>query len=290
MGAVRRLWIIIIIIALVAGVAVAGLAFAASTFVPAPPRGTATATASSEEASGAPAIIDDELLGTVEVYLVDDAAVLQPAPAPDSLTASVWDTFVRIASVEFAASRVDEFHVGDAPDVDNAASVLHMDDRDRWILSANLAVSDERHDLMVTLVHEFGHILTLQSGQMSTATGACPTLELDEGCLADDATMWVFHERFWAAYGDSAPTFDNQDGALGRGFFDAHEDDFVSDYAATNVIEDIAESFMVFVLENRPTGTSVAAQKLEFFWGIPEYVEIRERIRAEFADEFGLVG
>ena len=64
----------------------------------------------------------------------------------------------------------------------------------------------------------------------------------------------------------------------------------MSDYAATNVVEDIAESFMTFVLEDEPTGDTVAAQKLDFFWQLPEYVAIRERIRAEFADDLGLVG
>lgn len=283
----RRLWIIVI--ALTAVISIVGLAFAASTLLPDNPIGTATATAERTDAAASPEVIDDDLLGTVEVYLVDDAAKLHPAPASDSLTAIVWDTFVRIASVEFVATMVDEFHVGDAPDVDNAASVLLMDNTDRWILSANLAVSEVRGDLMVTLVHEFGHILTLQSRQMSTTTGPCTTLELEEGCLADDATMWVFHQQFWVPYGDTAPAHDNQDWDLGRAFFDEHEGDFVSDYAASTVVEDIAESFMAFVLENRPRGDSIAAQKLEFFWQVPEYVEIRERIRAEFADELGLV-
>lgn len=64
----------------------------------------------------------------------------------------------------------------------------------------------------------------------------------------------------------------------------------MSDYAATNAIEDAAETFMTFVLEDEPTGDSMVARKLEFFWGYPELVAIRERIRTEFADDLGLVG
>lgn len=57
-----------------------------------------------------------------------------------------------------------------------------------------------------------------------------------------------------------------------------------------NVVEDIAESFMTFVLEDRPRGDSVAAQKLEFFWQQPGFVPMRDRIRAEFSHELGLAG
>ena len=64
----------------------------------------------------------------------------------------------------------------------------------------------------------------------------------------------------------------------------------MSDYAATNAIEDAAETFMTFVLEDEPTGDSMVARKIAFFWGYPELVAIRERIRTEFADDLGLVG
>ncbi len=54
-------------------------------------------------------------------------------------------------------------------------------------------------------------------------------------------------------------------------FYTEHEEDFVSAYAATNVVEDFAESFMLFVLL--------------LFSEYPELVEIRDRIRSEFAGE-----
>ena len=72
-------------------------------------------------------------------------------------------------------------------------------------------------------------------------------------------------------------------------FYAEHEDDFVSDYAATNVIEDFAESFMVYVIEDAPIGDSVAAEKLRFFEAIPELAAIRDRLRAEFASDLGIV-
>jgi len=237
----------------------------------------------------APRVIDDGELGTMEVYAVDGDAALVPAPAAGSLTEEVWTTFVRIATVEFVAETVAEFQVGDAADIDVAAWVVQDEHTEEWTVGANLAVSDERHDLLVTLIHEYAHLLTLQRSEMSTGSDPCPTVRLDEGCLAEDATLQAFHERFWTPYGATAPAAESQDRDRGRDFFDEHEDDFVSDYASMNPVEDIAESFMTFVLENRPRGDSVAAQKLEFFWQQPEFVKMRDRIRAEFADELGLI-
>jgi len=39
---------------------------------------------------------------------------------------------------------------------------------------------------------------------------------------------------------------------------------------------------MTFVLEPEPDDDTVIAQKLLFFWDRPEYVEIRDHVRAEF--------
>jgi hypothetical protein len=81
---------------------------------------------------------------------------------------------------------------------------------------------------------------------------------------------------------------DNEDADVAWDFYTANEDDFVSDYAATNVVEDFAESFMTWVIEDTVTGESITAAKLTFFENYPELVTIRDRIRAEFGDDLGL--
>lgn len=59
----------------------------------------------------------------------------------------------------------------------------------------------------------------------------------------------------------------------------------MDDYAATNVVEDIAESFAAWVIEDDVSGDSMVADKLAFFDDYPELVAIRDRIRTEFAGE-----
>lgn len=230
---------------------------------------------------------DDEDFGSVDIYRVVDGEL---QPRASGLTQEVWDTFVRVVTPDFAAEVMSQYRVGDAPDSDTLAYVYQDDDPDQWILATNLATSEDKPSLIATLVHEYAHILTLDGTQMDRAAASCPTIELSEGCALDDSYLLGFEERFWAAYGDSAPSVDNDDSDLAYDFYLAHEDDFVSDYAATNVVEDIAESFMTFVLEDEPRDAtaSVTAAKLDFFWQYPELQAIRERIRTEFADELGI--
>lgn len=62
-------------------------------------------------------------------------------------------------------------------------------------------------------------------------------------------------------------------------FYDKYQDQFVSDYAATNPGEDIAETYRVFVMEDKPEGNSIRDQKIKFMYEFEELVKIRQNIR-----------
>ncbi|MEV8359142.1 NADH:ubiquinone oxidoreductase subunit 4 (chain M) [Microbacterium sp. NPDC076895] len=223
---------------------------------------------------------DDEDLGVVEVYTVEPDASL--SPTGDETTESVWDMFVRIVTPEVAGSVIRDFRVGDSESSDTLAYVLQTDDPEQWTLVVNLAYASDEDLLLSTLIHEYAHILSLSPGQTDPEAWSCDTLQLDEGCAEPDSALWAFDQEFWAQYGSDAPDPANADADLAYEFYLDHEDDFVSDYAATNVVEDFAESFMTFVLEPEPDSDTMIAQKLLFFWDRPEYVEIRDHVRAEF--------
>lgn len=239
-------------------------------------------------ATGAPEEREDIDFGTIAVYLVDDDAALVPQPTSDSLTASVWADFLRVATPDFAAEIIVEYATGDAPDADTLASVSPVTD-EYWSLSVNLATSEDRPELIATLIHEYAHLLTLDASQVDPSVSTCVTLDLDEGCADPDSTIEAFNNEFWTHYGSDAPDAGNSNADLAWEFYLEHEDDFVSDYAATNVVEDVAESFTTFVIEPEAAqdGNSVIAKKLAFFADYPEYDAIRERLRAEFAEELG---
>jgi len=225
-----------------------------------------------------PAIEEDEDFGTVEVYeVLDDGSLL---PEAEGTAAEVWDLFLQVATVDFAAEVVSEYRVGDAPDSDTLAYVYQDDDPRYWILAANLATADDYDLTLATLIHEYAHILTLATDEFDEPGTCADDEEMAEGCPAPGSAIAGFRDTFWAGY-DDAPAVDNSDEDVAWEFYETHEDDFVSDYAATNLVEDIAESFMTYVLEDEIDADSVIARKLRFFDDYPELAAIRERIRAD---------
>ncbi|GAA3005391.1 NADH:ubiquinone oxidoreductase subunit 4 (chain M) [Microbacterium aurantiacum] len=222
----------------------------------------------------------DEDFGDVRVYAIDLDGAPVPEPGPDAQR--VWDLFVRVATPAFAAEAMSEYRVGDAPDSDTMAYV-HRDEDDPtlWTLAANIAYADDEDLLTSTLIHEYGHILSLGLADVDPDADDCATLWIDEGCVAASSALFAFDETFWIAYGDLAPAPDDTDAERGEALFEAYPDDFVSDYAATNVVEDFAETFQAFVLEDEPAPDSPVAEKILFFWNLPAYVEVRERIRTD---------
>lgn len=229
-----------------------------------------------------PAVVHDEDLGDLTVYEVSESAEL--IPAASGVDAEVWDLFVRVVTPEYAGERILWYQVGDNPDSDFLAWVIESDeDPALWNFAVNLATAEDRDMLLLTLIHEYAHLLSMGPGQ-TDESAACEVAYDSQPCTEDGAYLAEYHARFWAGYGDDAPAYhDDEDQDA---FFEAHEEDFVSAYAATNVGEDFAEVFTVFVAEPEPAdpAASVVAEKLAFMWAQPEFVEIRDRLWAEFGD------
>ena len=97
--------------------------------------------------------------------------------------------------------------------------------------------------------------------------------------------MNKFFQVFWV---DIYPSFkwfyefDDYDKFLDHNilFHQKYKTQFVTEYAATNPSEDFAESFMIFVLTEKPTKSTIADQKILFLYDFPELVEMRDFIRS----------
>ena len=235
------------------------------------------------DTSGVPTEPDEDF-GEVEVYDVLADGTLEPAAS--GVAAEVWELFVRMVGTDVAGESIIQYRAGDAPDSDTLAYVYQDADPQYWTLAVNLAVADDPQLLVATLIHEYAHVFSFDEEQFVT-DAACPTPVLLEGCTADDSYLTAFYDTFWAGYPDAVDV-ENLDPDLAWQFYETYEEDFVSDYAATNLGEDLAESFMTYVIEDAAEGPTVAAQKLRFFDQYPELVALREHIRTELAVELGL--
>ena len=115
------------------------------------------------------------------------------------------------------------------------------------------------------------------------AASSCPTYFPGEGCAKPTSYINAFYDRFWSQYEDQVADLEAiqdedayQDAIYA--FYQQHPGEFVTDYAATNPGEDIAESWTAFILQTKPTGNSIADQKVLFFYDYPELVRLRGQI------------
>ena len=148
------------------------------------------------------------------------------------------------------------------PDLENPANwYINIDQLDAY---ANQTLDTK--DLTYSLIHDYAHVLTLGSTQVTpdlellTADEnefgdiafrkeqACPNFFLQEGCTRTNSYINLYYQAFWTdLYNeleeinyieDESEYYDALDA-----FYLENKSQFVTDYAATNPGEDIAESF-----------------------------------------------
>ncbi len=207
-------------------------------------------------------------------YEVRSDLSLSPEPKPEHK--KLWEMFVTVISKEFAAERIEAFRVYDNYGDGLFAAVLGGVTDGKWVAEFNLTETGDTRELIHTMIHEYGHLLTLNDSQVDGRIGdACPRFRYYDGCAKPESYLNAFHNKFWKKYGVDALDEDNP--------VDLYEtqpvDTFVSDYAATTMLEDMAESWAAFVLRDKPIGATEADAKVRFFYDYPELVKERERIR-----------
>ena len=247
---------------------------------------------------------------TLVTYSVSGNAITDPVnvyPIPPKLKAyqddtaaqqKLWDFFADVIPTD-QRTEVTQFTVfTDGPN-NSLGAVEQTDDPRYWKLEMDIQDGQNFPALSSTLVHEFGHLLTLNESQVTpdmqvfnhpndqgiydSAAANCSTYFMFEGCSRPDSYINRFFQRFWPSLFaewqqiDSETDPDLLDQKLDK-LYEQHRDEFLSNYAITSPEEDVAETFMYFIFTPRPAGTMIADQKVLFFYGYPAMVRLREQI------------
>ncbi len=213
----------------------------------------------------------------------------------------LWRYFAAIIPPD-ARPHLAEFNLFTDGGEETLASVEQtIDDPNKWALNVDPQDAHDRGDLTLTLVHEYGHLLTLNADQVppnlelferpdderlfNQAEEACPTYFPGEGCAREESYIYAFYREFWADIYDqwleiNQIVDDEEFYAALDDFYLAHQDEFVSDYAVTSLEEDIAESWSYYVLLPLPEGNTRADEKIRFFDRYPELRSLRQEIIA----------
>lgn len=216
-----------------------------------------------------------------------------------ALHTEAWNLFARIIPPQDREMVAEYIVFTDGYSNTLAAVEQTPDNLKRWMVEVDIADLKDQDALLFTLVHEYAHLLTLDSGQVTTdpeifhdpknrslvdmKTDACPNYFTGDGCSRGDSYINRFYQRFWLDISEEwkavdALQYDENPIQYYEGLYDfylTHSDAFVDDYATTHPTEDIAESFAYFVFSPKPAGHSIKEQKIAFFYQYPALVQLR---------------
>lgn len=246
----------------------------------------------------------DELSAPFEESVPDD---LQDEQDDRAAHEEIWNYFTRLIPLEEREFLSSFSIITDGNGNILAAVAQSSNDAEEWVLEVDILDASNKHVLTVTLLHEFAHLLTLNFTQVppseaifdnpesdsvyESELAACPYYFPGEGCSNADSYINLFFDRFWFdlyAEWQQIDTEDDEDlyDELLDDFYNDYRDQFLTNYAPTSPAEDIAESFVFFVLSPKPEPESIADEKTLFFYELPELVELRGQILNQLCVEF----
>jgi len=256
--------------------------------------GVGLASAAAACASGATAETPD-LLDPISVYAVnsdDHTLSLMEGDDETAVDSETWRRVRALLPPDILDDRVAEFHVfSDGADEFLAYVAQLGTDRERWLFAVDYvdAVDADAGEWVTTLTHEFAHIIGLGDSQVDPFAEQCgKQFEIDEGCARSTSWLQRWFDAFWAGerfvqHRKTVGDAEANPAAL-EAFYRDHEDAFVNEYAATNPVEDFAESFAYFVFMDRIVEPRTEREdKVNFFHDYRTLRSVRAHIRAQTA-------
>ena len=193
----------------------------------------------------------------------------------------MWDFFTGMLPLE-ERDKIAEFEVfHGGGELLGYVTPVDENDLGRWRFALAIDAAEELEKVdfndLFTLVtlHEYGHVLSLNDEQVEVGGSpeSCGNYFPGEGCSLPNSYINRLVELGWA------DILDELDEGNPYAIYDSYPDRFVSDYAATNPGEDMAEVFAFFVAKDAPSGNTIADQKIKMLYDFPELVELRSAIR-----------
>lgn len=189
----------------------------------------------------------------------------------------MWDVFSYVFPDEYI-SDINEYRLfsdgegntGAYVSITKEGTVLAMDIRD------NIHKATQYRNL----IHEFGHIYSLQIEDFDED---CETTDIT--CVLEGTIIGDYADRFWNQYSDE--WLENADKSQYQleAFYNNNVTDFYVPYQATNVKEDYAITFMKFITEKIPVNSSQLRDvKVQSMYEDSELVALRVEILKSFVE------
>ncbi len=138
-----------------------------------------------------------------------------------------------------------------------------------------VATNADEKDLPYILIHEYGHYISLKDTNLKFSYGL-------SGIKAEGGELLQsFIEKCLGHIAEELENIEDDNHYL---LYARHKDDFVTKYAASNLLEDFAESFAKFV-KGPEFDSEVLKQKMEFFNSKSDLVAVKNQIIANLKNK-----
>jgi hypothetical protein len=206
---------------------------------------------------------------TEKIYLVDSGELvsLKKNESVRVVDKQLFDLFTSVIGKDEVANNIKEWRVFKDESSDLGAFVELIAGTEDWIVGVNRDGYEENNkqvtESFINLyIHEYGHILLFSK----------PDFEQN------------FKEEFWTASDIRHESKVKQSSASTRfsimsDYYANNLNRFVSDYATMNPDEDMAETFLSFILEDKPLGINLKERKILAFFEEVDFVKLRTKLR-----------
>lgn len=202
------------------------------------------------------------------IYLVEDGVLKNTSGANEvrPVDKQLFDLFTSVVGEEAVVDNLKEWRVFKNEISDLGAFVELIAGTDKWVVGVNrenFVAGDEQiiRAYANLFVHEYAHILLFNKTAFESA----------------------FQKQFWLAederHANRVQGSSDQFSVLSR-YYNLNRERFVSDYATLSPQEDMAETFVAFVREDKPTGTTIRDKKINQFYTSASFVKERTRLRS----------
>ena len=220
------------------------------------------------------------------------------SPSKSNIAEDYWSTINSVLPKEYLKKYVVSLRLfSDGKDKNLGGMVQMNDSNTEWQIDLDTAdLNIYKNDSITTidrnhtLIHEFGHLLTLNASQIE------PTEDeyqddtrgylTGEGYALKNSYLGMFVAQFWnealLTKWDDIDAIRNEKKRVDLlyEFYLSHPTQFITDYAAESPEEDIAESWTFFVIADKPNLKNYLSKKVLFFYQFPELVSLRTEIRS----------
>lgn len=210
----------------------------------------------------------------------------------------IWDLVIQLIPVE-QLGHISEFMIysGFADGNTSGYVVPITGDLSEWRFAMSIDQPyayptegfDPFGDTTSTIIHELGHILTLNDTQtdLGIESGDCSEYYF-YGCMKSDSYFAELYNGYWA---DIITEYDT---AMTNGtmsdFYDMYANRFVSTYASSHPVEDMAEVFTRFIVRESEQYGDIAEEKLQNLFAYNELSVLRDEIRSNITATFAKGG